>query len=65
MATGNPGMKTPYGQGYADGLEGCIYDNPYDQLGEEVEAEDYLRGFEVAYNKFFVTIMNSPRTKEK
>jgi len=56
MATGNAGMKTPYEQGYADGQQGLMWQQIYDQLGEEVEADDYKRGFETAYNKFFVTI---------
>jgi len=56
MATGNAGMKTPYEQGYADGRKGLPWQQIYDQPGEEVEADDYKRGFEAAYNKFFVTI---------
>ena len=56
MATGNPGMKTPYEQGYDAGKQGLLFEQIYDQRGEELEADAYRRGFETAYNKFFVTI---------
>ena len=50
---GNAGMKTPYEQGYADGEHGLVWQQIYDQVGEEIEAADYQRGFESGYDVFF------------
>ena len=49
-------MKTPYEQGYADGKAGLMWQQIYDQPGEEQDAFEYKGGFEAAYNKFYVTI---------
>lgn len=62
MATGNPGMGTPYDQGYEDGKKGYPWQQIYDQPGEELEADAYKRGFQYAYNKFFVTIKQNEQT---
>lgn len=56
MATGNAGMKTPYEQGYEDGCKGYMWQQIYDQPGEEVEADDYKSGFEAGFNKYYITI---------
>jgi len=56
MATGNAGLRSPAEQGYKDGKEGLMYDNPYDQRGEELERDAYRKAFETAYNKYYRTI---------
>ena len=56
MATGNAGLRSPAEQGYKDGKEGLMYDNPYDQRREELERDAYKKAYEAAYNKFYVTI---------
>ncbi len=56
MATGNAGMRSPAEQGYKDGKEGLMYDNPYDQRGEELERDAYKKGFFAAYNRYYVVI---------
>ena len=43
--TGNPGMKTPYEQGFYAGSRGHPYDNIYDQPGEEAEHAAYYAGW--------------------
>jgi hypothetical protein len=44
--TGNPGMPTPYDQGLNDAKKGRVYDNPYNQPGEEQEHSQYKKGYE-------------------
>jgi len=39
--SGNPGMQTPYEQGFMSGANGDIYSNPYDQRGEEEAFADF------------------------
>ena len=56
MITGNAGMLTPYEQGYRDGKQGLMFEQIYTERGEELEADAYKRGFETAYNKFYITI---------
>jgi hypothetical protein len=43
--SGNPGMQTPYEQGFMSGANGDIYSNPYDQRGEEEAFADFQCGW--------------------
>lgn len=43
--TGNPGMKTPYEQGYESGRQGLLFEQIYDQPGEETEAKEFCNGW--------------------
>ena len=52
MATGNPGMPTPYDQGVEHGKRGMTFEQIYDQPEEEVDASDYQRGYDAGISSY-------------
>lgn len=63
MATGNPGMLSPYEQGADAARRGYKWEQIYDQPGEQREAREYRDGYFNTLDAIYEQLLKSKDKK--